>query len=889
MPRCFQIVLHLSLAAVAFLLLVPGAARAAEIRTDLTGGQFYTKGARTEVYGRTLEVVFSGLPAGTYTVEVDAAELFFNQPGRRAMNIACGETVLAKNWDPFKEAGGAGKTATVRAKVDHPGDSLRGPLVVAFTAVADNAKFDEIRVLDAAGAVVARTTAAALQAQGDRFGSDVPQVSGPEVWKDPAQSPSVRAADLVRRLSLREKVSQLQMAAPAIPRLGIPAYDWWNECLHGVARAGRATVFPQAIAAAATFDDALWQQAATAMSDEARAKHHEYARTHGGASARYFGLDMWSPNVNIFRDPRWGRGQETYGEDPYLTGRFGVAFVRGLQGDDPRYLKVIATPKHFAIHSGPENLRHVFDVDVSNQDLWETYLPAFEACFREGRAYSVMGAYNRFRGDSCSAHPLLLEQILRRTWGFAGYSVSDVDSVGDIYQTHKLRPNAAGAAALALTNGLDLNSGTTYQALLPALRQRLVAVEDIDRALLRCLEARIRLGMFDPPEQVPYARIPISVNACPAHDQLALQVARASLVLLKNDQRTLPLAKAGTVAVIGPNADDAGTRENDLMVGNYSGTPPSVTTVLAGIRQKLASQGRVLYAKGCEISRGSPAQAEEALGVARQADAVIMVLGINAHIEGEEGAGGGDRTQLGLFPHQQVLLERVAALGKPVVLVLMNGSALAVNWAHGHIPAILEAWYPGQRGGEAVADVLFGDYNPAGRLPVTFYRSEQDLPDFKDYAMKGRTYRYFRGQPLYAFGHGLSYTTFKYDALRQEAGADEQRLISVKVTNTGTRAGDEVVQLYVSRREQSENSTLPIRSLRGFKRVHVEPGETKTVTFTLAPFQFAFADQDGVRTVEAGEYLVGVGGSQQPAQTVVINFPARLVNPPYAHSAPQVQ
>ena len=567
----------------------------------------------------------------------------------------------------------------------------------------------------------------------------------------------------------------------------------------------------------------------------------------------------------------------------------GVAFVTGLQGDDPACIKVIATPKHFAVHSGPEKLRHVFDANISDQDLWETYLPAFEACFREGKAGSVMGAYNRFRGESCSSSRLLLLDILRGQWGFDGYAVSDVDSVADIYKNHRIEKDAAGAAARALKNGLDLNSGTTYNALPEALRRGLCTEADLDRALARCMTARIKLGMFDPPTRVKYAQTPSSVNDCPEHDALNGRLAQEAMVLLKNADHTLPLAKAGTIAVIGPNADDRGIHENDLMVGNYSGVPARLTTVLDGIRNKLEGKGKVLYAKGCDIRSGSPRQRGEALAAAKQADTVILVLGINPHIEGEEGAGGGDRGQLALFEAQEKLLQDVAALGKRTILVLLNGSAMAVNWADGHLPAILEAWYPGPRGGEAVADVLFGDYNPAGRLPVTFYKSENDLPAFTDYNMKGRTYRYFTGEPLYAFGHGLSYTTFEYENLDVATAKTGGRTVAVKVKNSGAIAGDEVVQLYISRADAPADANLPLRSLRGFIRLHLKPGEAKTVSFTLHPFQFAFAGQDGVRTVEAGKYLVGVGGSQKPAKSATVGFDSRIVNPPYQHTAPTVE
>jgi beta-glucosidase len=837
-----------------------------------------------EMFGAELVLTISGLPPGTYAVEIDAAEHYVHAAGQRVMTVSCGDQVLAANVDLFKEVG-RNRTYTIKGSVVHRGDFANGPLLITLKGVVENAKFDAVRLKDAAGQIVAETSAAQLKKE--LFKAELPRVSGPELWPDATLTPAARAADLVRRLSLPEKAAQLQMAAPAIPRLGIPAYDWWNEALHGVARAGVATVFPQAIGAAATWNPQLWKTAASVIADEARAKHHDFARRHGGNSARYFGLDMWSPNVNIFRDPRWGRGQETYGEDPYLSGRMGVGFVQGLQGDDPRYFKTIATPKHFAVHSGPEADRHHFNAEASDQDLWETYLPAFEACFREGRANSVMGAYNRFRGESCSASQLLLVDILRGKWGFDGFVVSDVDSVADIHASHRITKTAAESAALAIKHGMDLNSGDTYRALPKAVKLGLCTEADVDRALERCLVARIKLGLFDPPTQVPYAQIPISVVDRPEHDALALKVAQESIVLLKNERGLLPLAKAGTVAVIGPNADEKEIK-NGVLVGNYSGEPSQPVTFLAGIRKKLEGKGKVLYAKGCEVSRPDSALETEALKVAAQAEVVIMVLGLNSRIEGEEGEGG-DRKNISLFPHQEKLLQQVAALGKPVVLVLAAGSAQAVNWAQAHVPAILDVWYPGQRGGDALADVLFGDYNPAGRLPVTFYKSEADLPDFKNYDMAGRTYRYFKGEPLYAFGDGLSYTTFRYDSAKVKVGKDGIRHLSVRVKNTGQRAGDEVVQLYVSRKDSAPDSGLPIRSLRGFKRVALKPGEIRTVTFHLTPFQFALVNPQGQRTVEPGDYLVGMGGSQKAAVSVNVQMIQRIANPVYAHREPSLE
>jgi beta-glucosidase len=662
-------------------------------------------------------------------------------------------------------------------------------------------------------------------------------------YLDVKRSFEKRAADLVSRMTLEEKVAQMQNAAPGIPRLDVPAYDWWNEALHGVARAGQATVFPQAIGLAATFDLSLMGEVATAISDEARAKHNEFVRQ--DQRARYQGLTFWSPNINIFRDPRWGRGQETYGEDPYLTARMGVTFVRGLQGDDKRYRKLDATAKHFAVHSGPESSRHEFDVKPGERDLWETYLPAFQALVSQGKVAAVMGAYNRVNGESASASDRLLRQILREKWGFKGYVVSDCDAVGDIFKTHKIVGTAEQAAALAVKSGDDLNCGRTYAALVKAVQQGLVKERDIDTALTRLMTTRMRLGMFDPPKMVPWSKLPASVNQSPAHDALALRAARESLVLLKNDG-LLPLSKTlRRIAVIGPTADST-----SALRGNYFGTPAAPVTILQGIRNALP-QAQVVYARGAELVEGmgnsgevpaSEISAEAALAAARAAEVVVFVGGLTADIEGEEmrvdypGFAGGDRTDLRLPASQQKLLEAVQATGKPVVLVLTSGSALAVDWAQQYVPAILLAWYPGQRGGTAVADALFGDANPAGRLPVTFYKASEQLPAFDDYRMDGRTYRYFQGTPLYAFGHGLSYTRFEYTDLK----VDRERVTPwgrirarVTVENTGARAGDEVVQLYL-KPVQAEHSRN-VKELRGFQRITLQPGEKRELSFTITP------------------------------------------------------
>jgi len=665
-----------------------------------------------------------------------------------------------------------------------------------------------------------------------------------------------RAEDLVARMTLAEKVSQMLHAAPAIPRLGLPKYDWWNECLHGVGRAGVATVFPQAISLAATWDVPLMSRVATAISDEARAKHHDALRHEN--RERYFGLTFWTPNINIFRDPRWGRGQETYGEDPYLAARLGVAFVKALQGDDPRYLKCVATPKHYAVHSGPEADRHQFDARVSQRDLRDTYLPAFRACVKEGGAVSVMGAYNRTNGEPCCASPTLLQKTLREEWGFEGYVVSDCGAIGDIFRHHKVAVSAEEAAAMAVQAGCDLSCGETFSALVNAVCKGLIDEAAINRSVKRLFSARFRLGMFDPPERVPWAQIPFSANDSPEHRALALVAARESIVLLKNDG-FLPLgANIGTIAVIGPNADDP-----QVLLGNYEGTPSSSVTPLAGLRARYPGDGRVRYAKGCEHRGGSTAGFAEAVCCARKAGVAIAFMGLSPTFEGEEGPDIGDRDSIGLPGAQEDLLRAVAATGTPLVVILIGGSAIAANWADEHARAVLAAWYPGEEGGTAVADVLVGDYNPAGRLPVTFYRSAADLPPFDDYAMAGRTYRYFAGRPLYPFGHGLSYTTFAYRNLRVEPASarpgDEVR-VSVEIENAGRVAGDEVAQLYLS--FPSATVPAPLRRLAGFERVHLLPGERRTVAFALAAEHLALVAEDGTRMIEPGAVRVAVGGTQ---------------------------
>ncbi len=691
-------------------------------------------------------------------------------------------------------------------------------------------------------------------------------------FRNASLPPGERASDLVAHMTLEEKAAQLGHTAPAIPRLGVPEYNWWNEGLHGVARAGIATVFPQAIGMASTWDVPLMHQAASVISTEFRAKHAATVRPDGG-STWYHGLTVWSPNINIFRDPRWGRGQETYGEDPYLTGRMAVAFITGLQGDDPHFFKTIATAKHFAVHSGPESTRHRIDVRISRHDLEDTYLPAFRAAVTEAKVQSVMCAYNALDGAPACANDMLLRQHLRRDWGFNGYVVSDCGAAADIYlppgEGHHYAPTPEVAVADALKAGMDLICGdyrnswnTEKDAIVAAVRHGLLPESVLDRSLRRLFEARLRLGMFDPPAANPYSRISASDNDTPAHRDVARRMAEESLVLLKNADHLLPLRRTPrSIVVVGPNADSV-----DALVGNYNGTPSHPVTVLAGIRARFP-QSTVTYVKGSGLIDAGPA-GEDPVAAARRADLVVIVDGLSPRIEGEEmklnapGFSGGDRTSLDLPAPQKTVLEQIAALGKPTVLVLMNGSALGINWADQHVPAIIEAWYPGEEGGTAVAGLLAGDFSPAGRLPVTFYRSVDQLPPFDDYSMANRTYRYFKGDPLYPFGYGLSYTRFRYAnprISRSGVGSGEEVEISADVTNTGAMAGDEVVQLYVT---HPGVGGAPLRALKGFSRIHLARGERKTVRFRLSSRDLSVVDESGTRRIVPGRVRVWIGGGQ---------------------------
>lgn len=698
----------------------------------------------------------------------------------------------------------------------------------------------------------------------------------PEIpaYQDESLSVRERAADLVSRMTLEEKVTQMVYNAPAIPRLGVPAYNWWNEALHGIARAGTATVFPQAIGLAATFDEALIRQVAAVIATEGRAKFHEAQRR--GDHGIYKGLTFWSPNVNIFRDPRWGRGHETYGEDPYLTGRLGVAFIKGLQGEDSKYLKAAACAKHFAVHSGPEAERHHFNAVVSAKDLRETYLPAFKECVREAKVEAVMGAYNRINGEPCCGSATLLQKILREEWGFAGHVTSDCWAIKDFHEQHLVTSTAPESVALAVNSGCDLNCGNMYLNLLIAHQEGLVSEAVIDQSVTRLMATRIKLGLFDDPAHVSYAGISYEKNDCPEHRHLALEVAKQSLVLLKNANQLLPLdqSKIKSLAVIGPNADS-----RQALIGNYHGTASRYRTVLEGIREA-APAIRIYYAEGCHLYQTrSEVLAEprdrfaEALAAAELSDAVVICLGLDASIEGEAGDvaneyASGDKNHLQLPGLQQELLEAVYRVGKPVILVLLSGSALAVTWADENISALIQAWYPGAEGGQAIASLLFGEFSPSAKLPVTFYRTTEELPDFHDYSLTNRTYRYMTRAALYPFGYGLSYTKFEYRDLQLEStqiklGAS--LACSVKVKNVGRYSSCETVQLYLQDVEASV--PVPRWQLQGVRRIELAPGAETQVDFVVTSRQMALINQAGQCMLEPGWFAVYLGGSQPDARS----------------------
>ncbi|WP_298838318.1 glycoside hydrolase family 3 C-terminal domain-containing protein [Clostridium sp.] len=696
------------------------------------------------------------------------------------------------------------------------------------------------------------------------------------VYKDENLSFEKRAKDIVSRMTLFEKVSQMTYNSAAVPRLGISSYNWWNEALHGVARAGVATMFPQAIGMAATFDENLIYKVAGVISTEGRAKYQESQRKKDHDI--YKGLTFWSPNINIFRDPRWGRGHETYGEDPYLTGRLGVAFIKGLQGDDKKYMKVAACAKHFAVHSGPEAERHSFNAVVSKKDLRETYLPAFKDAVKEGKVEAVMGAYNRTNDEPCCGSKMLLKDVLREEWGFKGHVVSDCWAIKDFHENHRITSNAVESVALAVNNGCDLNCGNMYLNVLLACKEGLVAEETVDKSVVRLITTRMKLGMFDDQGKVPYASIPYEENDSSEHREFALKVSEKTMVLLKNENNILPLNKdnINSIAVIGPNANS-----REALTGNYFGTASKYVTILEGIQQAVNPNTRVYYSEGCHLFKDKVEdlamkndRISEAISVAERSDLVVMCLGLDATIEGEEGDAGNiyasaDKNDLNLPGLQQELLEEVYKTGKPVILVLASGSALAVNWADEHVPAIIEAWYAGAEGGSAVASLIFGGFSPTGKLPVTFYRTTEELPEFIDYSMKNRTYRYMENKALYPFGYGLSYTKFKYTNLiksKDEIKSGETCQFKITVKNIGQCESEETVQLYLKDVEASV--IIPKYELKGIKKINLEPGQEGILEFELTPRQMAIIDNDGNCILEPGVFEVFVGGSQPDDRSV---------------------
>ena len=699
----------------------------------------------------------------------------------------------------------------------------------------------------------------------------------PFPFENTSLSIEVRVADLVARMTLEEKVAQMLNAAPAIPRLRVPAYNWWNEALHGVARTPfKVTSYPQAIAMAATFDTEALHTMADYTSTEGRAINNESTRQ--GKTGIYLGLTYWSPNINIFRDPRWGRGQETYGEDPFLTASLGKAFVNGLQGNDPKYLKTAACAKHYAIHSGPESIRHEFNAVVSDYDLWDTYLPAFKTLIVDAKVEGVMCAYNAYQEKPCCGNDLLMNTILRDQWNFKGYVTSDCGGIDDFFKHHKTSPNAKSASADAVMHGTDVECGKqAYKTLVDAVKDGLITEAQIDISVKRLFTTRFRLGMFDPIADVPYAQIPLSVLESPAHQQQALKMAHESIVLLKNQNHLLPLSsKLKKIAVLGPNAANEKT-----LLGNYNGTPSKVVTPLEAIKSKLGTQTEVYYAQATDYTLAiDSAKLKTIIENVKDAEVIIYFGGISPSLEGEEmkvnqtGFSGGDRTSILLPPTQTSFLQALKnATHKPIIFVMMTGSAIAIPWETAHIPAILNAWYGGQSGGTAIADVLFGDYNPSGKLPVTFYASDNDLADFKDYSMENRTYRYFKGKALYPFGFGLSYTNFDFKWITKPAktySINDQINCTIKLQNSGKLKGEEVVQAYI-RYPQGE-VRLPIKELRQFTRMALNAGKTENLSISIPVKDLQkWSEKELKQTLHKGNYQLFIGSNSSDAQ-LAANF-----------------
>jgi beta-glucosidase len=832
---------------------------------------------REDINGDHFSVTIAHLPAGKYDISIGEVETLAHAAGERLFDVTVGDTSLAKNFDIFATAGAQNKVCYIKGTVEHEDDSIRGAVKIDFVASQGNAKFNTIDIKDASsGASVFSIKASELADAFSAAATRIPVISGPVLWRDPSQPLNERINDLIRRMSLAEKVGQLQggqSPAPAIQRLGLPSYTYWNEALHGVANNGIATVFPEPISGSCSWDPELFHQEGHIIGIEGRAKFNAYANAHNGDSKWWTGLTFWTPNINIFRDPRWGRGQETYGEDPFLTAALAVPFIKGIQGDDPTYMLAMACVKHYAVHSGPEALRHQFDAEPSARDLYETYLPQFQAAVEQGHVGGVMGAYSALYGVPDCASSFLLTDLLRKQWGFEGYVVSDCGAIGDISGAHGYASSPMEAAADAVKAGCNLTCGTEYNSLVRAVQQNLLTEKDVDQALYYTLWTRFKLGLFDPADKVPYSNIGMNQNDTPEHRAVALKLAEESVVLLKNDG-VLPLdrSKIKRIAVIGPNADST-----EMLHGNYYGTASRPVSILSGIRQTAGSGIEVTYAQGCVITTeaggrgfggrgrgGAPARpaAElqaEAVSNAANADLVIYVGGITPSQEGEQH----DRNGIELPQVQDGLVQALAATGKPVVMVDCSGSDIAMPWEAEHLPAILQAFYPGEEGGRAVGEILFGDVNPSGHLTVTFYRATTDLPAFTNYAMADRTYRYYEGKPLYAFGHGLSYTKFDFQDGKLDSNtiaASGTAKVSFTLKNTGGLDGDEVAQVYF--RHVNSAVPQPKLALCGFTRVHVKKGESTEVTVDVPADRLHYWDTDKKQyVVEPGKYEFLVGAA----------------------------
>ncbi len=705
----------------------------------------------------------------------------------------------------------------------------------------------------------------------------MPQSMSPDqpVYLDTCCPIPERVKDLILRLTLDEKVGLMSHPAKGVPRLGIPAYNYWSEALHGVARNGRATVFPQAIGMAATWDRDLILKVGSAIGDEARAKYHETLRRKGHTD-QYQGLTFWSPNVNLFRDPRWGRGQESWGEDPFSSGQMASAFVNGLQGDHPKYLKAAACAKHYVVHSGPERQRHTFNAIVSRRELYDTYLPSFKALVIDAKVESVMGAYNRTLGEPCCASKLLLEDILRGEWGFKGHVVSDCGALGDIYLNHKITKDAAESAALALKRGCDLGCDTVFDEIPEAIHRGLITEADVDRALERTLGTRFKLGMFDPPEDVPFTSISMDVVACPEHRALAYQTAVESVVLLKNKDGILPIKPTTKkILVTGPTATSL-----EVLLGNYYGFNDRMSTILEGITGRVPEGMGMEYHPGALLAHPNAIDRTWAFGMSQQAELTIACVGLSPFLEGEEGESlltpnNGDRDSIDLPKCQVDFIKQLAIHGAKIVLVVTGGSPIALGEVEDIVEAILFVWYSGMEGGKAVADILFGDASPGGKLSITFPKSLDQLPPFEDYSMNGRTYRYMTEEPLYPFGFGLSYSTFAFSDLvlsKKILTSGESLDLSVKVTNTGDCTAAEVIQLYLS--DLQASNTVPVHKLVDFEKTILKQGASKTVNFTVTPEMMSFYNDEGKLTLETGTFRLEVGGCSPGSRGQALGAPA---------------